>query len=472
MALITTESFENRVLHRNGQMGEAAKVVMAAALNAVDPYSCVQDHIKRDENAIEFNGERVELAEIDRIFLVGVGKASVPMTMAVLDGLDDLIAKAFAVTKDAKFLEMNGFLDKLEVFQGGHPVPSEASVQATREVLNRIPSLTERDLVIAAISGGGSALFTDPVEGITLADLQAMTTLLLKSGADIQEINTIRKHLDMVKGGRLAARWAPARIQTLILSDVIGDDLDMIASGPTVADPTTFEDAWAIVEKYHLQQLMPKPVRDVLKSGLVGKLPETVKPSDFDSMPVSNHLVGTNTLAALAAKKQAEKLGFNAKVLTTILTGLTGEVAIGLGELILVETVIRKDEAWPKCLILGGETTVNVTGTGKGGRNQDLVVRMVKFLAEKEGMLFISLATDGDDGPTDAAGAVADGQVYQEGAEKLGLNIEEYIANNDAYEYLKQTGCLLMTGATGTNVNDLIFIFIDKGDWVYAADEI
>ena len=464
MSLVNKESFENQVLIRNGQLGQDAEAIMAAALNAVDPYSCVQSHLSRDKSTLEINGEQINLANIERIFLVAIGKASVPMAVAVLDSMGELIPGAMAVTKDAKFLELNGYLDKLEVFQGGHPVPTEESVKATREVLDRIPPLSERDLIIAAISGGGSALFTDPLEGITLADLQAMTTLLLKSGADIQEINTIRKHLDGVKGGRLAARWAPAQIQTLILSDVIGDDLDMIASGPTVADPTTFADAWAIVEKYNLLEVMPPSVRKVLEGGLAGKVPETMKPAEFNRLNVRNHLVGTNRLAALAAKDKAEKLGFNAKVLTTTLTGLTGEVAIDLGELILMETTVKGDEAWPKCLILGGETTVNVTGKGKGGRNQDLVLHMVRFLAEKKGILFISLATDGEDGPTDAAGAVADGQVYHYGARKLGLKIEEYVANNDAYEYLKQTGCLIMTGATGTNVNDLIFIVIAKAN--------
>ena len=464
MSLVNKESFENQVLIRNGQLGQDAEAIMAAAINAVDPYSCVQNHLSWDKSTLEINGERINLANIERIFLVAIGKASVPMAVAVLDSMGELITGAMAVTKDAKFLEMNGYLAKLEVFQGGHPVPTEESVNATREVLDRIPPLSEGDLVIAAISGGGSALFTDPLEGITLADLQAMTTLLLKSGADIQEINTIRKHLDGVKGGRLAARWAPAQIQTLILSDVIGDDLDMIASGPTVADPTTFVDAWAIVEKYNLLEVMPPSVRKVLEGGLAGKVPETMKPAEFDRLNVRNHLIGTNRLAALAAKDKAEKLGFNAKVLTTTLTGLTGEVAIDLGELILAETTLKGDEAWPKCLILGGETTVNVTGKGKGGRNQDLVLHMVRFLAEKKGILFISLATDGEDGPTDAAGAVADGQVYHDGARKLGLKIEEYVANNDAYEYLKQTGCLLMTGATGTNVNDLIFIVIAKAN--------
>ena len=460
MALVNKESFENRVLIRNGQLGQDAEAIMAAALNAVDPYSCVQNHLTRDKSTLEINGERINLANIERIFLVAIGKASVPMAVAVLDSMEELITGAMAVTKDAKFLELNGYLDKLEVFQGGHPVPTEESVNATREVLDRIPPLSERDLVIAAISGGGSALFTDPLEGITLADLQAMTTLLLKSGADIQEINTIRKHLDGVKGGRLAARWAPAQIQTLILSDVIGDDLDMIASGPTVADPTTFADAWAIVEKYNLLEVMPPSVRKVLEGGLAGKVPETMKPAEFNGLNVRNHLVGTNRLAALAGKAKVEELGYKAEVLTTTLTGTTDIVAEKLADLIRTRIEKREPGTMASCLILGGETTVNVTGTGKGGRNQDLVMRMVPFLSERDDVLFISLATDGDDGPTDAAGAVADGQVYHDGARKLGLKIEEYVANNDAYEYLKQTGCLIMTGATGTNVNDLVFIFL------------
>lgn len=456
MALISQDSFDNRVLRRNGRLGEEAKAIMAAALNAVDPYACVQSQLSLGKKALTINGEKICLEDIDRIFLVGIGKASVPMAMAVLDEMSDLITKALAVTKDAKFLEMNGYQGKLEIFLGGHPVPTADSVNATQKVLKAIPKLTERDLIITLISGGGSALFTDPVEGITLSDLQATTSLLLKSGADIQEINTIRKHLDGVKGGRLAARWSPAQIQTLILSDVIGDDLDMIASGPTVADPTTFKDAWKIVEKYQLTDAIPLSVLNILKDGMVGKIAETMKPAEFEWLKVDNHLVGTNSLAALAAKERAEELGFLSEVLTTTLTGTTDLAAETLAEVIKERIAERLQDTKPNCLILGGETTVNVTGTGKGGRNQDLVMRMVPFLAERDNVLFISLATDGDDGPTDAAGAVADGQVYKE----LGLKIEEYIANNDAYEFLKQTGCLMKTGATGTNVNDLIFIFI------------
>jgi len=459
---IGPESFENIVLRRNGKLGHAAAEVMAAALNAVDPYSCVQSHLVRDGEELEINGESVGLADIGRIYLVGIGKASVPMAKAVLDCLGDLIEKALVVTKDAKFQAEAGFRDKLEVYLGGHPVPTARSVNATQEILARIPPLNTDDLVIMVVSGGGSALFTDPVEGISLSDLQSLTTLLLKSGADIQEINTIRKHLDAVKGGRLAARWSPAQVQTLILSDVIGDDLDMIASGPTVADPTSFADAWGVIEKYGLVQSLPQSIREILQKRMAGEITETVKPAQFQKLRVKNHLVGTNHLAAAAAKERAEELGYQTEILTTTLTGTTDVVAEALAGTIRERIAAREAEKQPCCLILGGETTVNVTGTGKGGRNQDLVMRMVPFLSTVEGLLFISLATDGDDGPTDAAGAAADAFVLGDGRDEKGLEIESYIANNDAYDYLQKTGCLIMTGATGTNVNDLIFIFIDR----------
>ena len=458
MPQFTSEMFNNDVLTRNGKLGADACQVMAAALNAVDAYQCVQSHLSLSGDRLTVNDERLNLGAFDRVFLVGVGKASVPMTMAVLDRMGSRITRAVALTKDAKFLAQDGYLGKLVVLQGAHPVPDERSVAATQKLLELIPALTERDLVLMAISGGGSALFTDPIADISLNDLQTVTTLLLKSGADIQQINTIRKHLDQVKGGRLAALWAPAQIQTLILSDVIGDDLDMIASGPTVADPTTFSNAWQIVQAYGLEKALPESVARVLQRGLEGEIPESVKPDQMAKLAVSNHLVGTNRLAAEAAAAQAKNLGYEAKVLTTTLTGLTAGVSAKL--MTEIEKEIKGRER-PLCLILGGETTVNVTGGGKGGRNQDLVLRMVPMLTGKEGVVFISLATDGEDGPTDAAGGAADAKVLREGEARWGMTVEVYIADNDAYAYLEKTGALIKTGATGTNVNDLIFIFID-----------
>lgn len=457
MPRFAPEMFTNDVLSRNGQLGRDACEVMAAALNAVDPYPCVNSHLSLKGNVLEIGGEGLALEQFDRIFLVGIGKASVPMVLAVLDQLGARITQAMAITKDAKFMAQDGYAGKLTVLQGAHPVPDERSVRATQKVLEQIPALTARDLILMAISGGGSALFTAPLAGLSLSDLQTVTTLLLRSGADIQEINTVRKHLDLVKGGRLAALWAPAQIQTLILSDVIGDDLDMIASGPTVADPTTFSDAWQIVQKYDLEKAIPESIARVLRLGLEGDIPESVKPARMADLKVKNHLIGTNQLAAEAAAQRAKELGYTPKVLTTTLTGLTAEVS---SDLLAVIDEELKGKGKPVCLILGGETTVAVTGTGKGGRNQDLALRMTPGLEGKEGVLLISLATDGEDGPTDAAGAASDANVLRDGDVRWGMEIDTYIKNNNAYVYLEKTGALVRTGATGTNVNDLIFIFI------------
>jgi hydroxypyruvate reductase len=459
---IGAERFQNAVLRRLGNLGEQACQVMAAAIDAVDPYACVQSHLEFGGSTLTIAQASINLDEIGRIYLLGLGKASVPMAMAVLDCLGDRVDGAFVVTKDEKFLAQNGYRDKLHVYQGAHPVPDERSITSTKAVLNQIPQLNAEDLVIVVISGGGSALFTYPIEGVSLGDLQDLTTLLLRSGADIQEINTIRKHLDRVKGGRLSALLAPAQIQTLILSDVIGDDLDMIASGPTVADSTTYADAWRIVQKYDLEELIPKSVRNALQMGAEGELPETVKPAQMRNLRTQNHLVGTNQLAAEAARAMAEQLGFEAEILTTTLTGLTEKVALDLADLADQMIARREKSPAPLCLILGGETTVNVSGDGLGGRNQDLAIRMAPLLAGKPGVLFISLATDGEDGPTDAAGGVMAGDVMREGEEELGLDVAAYIANSDAYHYLKKTGALIKIGATGTNVNDLILMFIDK----------
>ena len=268
MPKIGAERFQNAVLRRLGDLGEQACEVMAAAINAVDPYACVQSYLSLEEGTLTIGHTQISLDEIGKIFLLGLGKASVPMSMAVLDALGDSVDGATAVTKDEKFLAQNGYRDKLVVYQGAHPVPDERSIYATKTVLNELPQLKADDLVIVVISGGGSALFTYPIEGVSLGDLQELTTLLLRSGAYIQEINTIRKHLDRVKGGRLSALLAPAQIQTLILSDVIGDDLDMIASGPTVADPTTYAEAWQIVQKYNLVDAVPQAVKAGAHEGI------------------------------------------------------------------------------------------------------------------------------------------------------------------------------------------------------------
>lgn len=459
--LITPNQFMNKVLSRNGQLGRSACEIMAAAINAVDPYRIITQYVRMSQGLLNIGDETILLSEVDRIFLIGFGKASAPMAKALLDILPVEVEIAEIVTKSEKFQQDTGYKQKLKVHLGGHPIPTEDSVKATRAILGNFKALTPNDLVLLAISGGGSALFTDPIPGITLDDLRATTDVLLKSGADIQEINTIRKHLDHIKGGRLAALLQPGQVHAFILSDVIGDRLDMIASGPTVPDPTTFTDAVKIIDQYNLNNAIPKNIIKALSQGQAGEIEETLKLVDFQNMSVKNHLVGTNIKAAEAAKKKSETLGFNSLILSLHLVGHTCYVAETLSS--IIQTTLDTDHPIrkPACLILGGETTVEVQGDGKGGRNQDLVLHMVKKINGKPGVLFISLATDGEDGPTDAAGAASDAKIYRGGSVLLGMSIDTYIDTNNAYNYFKDLGGLIKTGSTGTNVNDLILILIE-----------
>jgi hydroxypyruvate reductase len=463
--VLPPEAFSNDVLQRNGKLGRDACEIMAAAIQAVDPYGCVLENVHLTEKEIIIAGRVVQRTDIDRVSLIGFGKAAVPMAKAVVDALGDLLGLAVVVTKDPQFKAAQGYGGKLDVLLGGHPVPSAESVESTQTILSRLPAFTERDLVLVVISGGGSALFTSPMPGISLVDMQELTELLLKSGADIQEVNTLRKHLDQVKGGRLAARMKPALVHTLILSDVIGDRLDMIASGPTVPDPTTFEDAWNVIAKYHLKDDLPKSIRTFLEEGVVEKQAQTLKQVQFEKMTIENHLIATNLKAARAAQRKAEKSGYASLVISTHLTGLTPNVARFISGILQTEVEADLPILKPACLIFGGETTVKVVGDGKGGRNQDLALQMVRDLVGyEEKVLFISLATDGEDGPTDAAGAASDALVFRYGASELGMNIDTYISTNNSYQYFKQVGGLIRTGATGTNVNDLMFVLVGSPD--------
>ncbi len=458
----TPDLFKNKIIDRQGKLGEDACKIMASALSAVDPYRCVKKFITLDDHFLKIGRNIIPISEFDRIIVVGLGKAAVPMAKCVIDILGEKIEFASVVTKDQKFQKMNGYGNILQVHIGGHPIPTDRSISATKSILTSLPELSTRDIVIVLISGGGSALFTLPVKGVSLDDLQEMTEIMLNSGAEIKEINTIRKHLDNVKGGRLALRLQPAQMHTLILSDVIGDNLDMIASGPTVPDPTCFKDAMNIINKYLLKDVLPQAIIDYLEQGVKGTHPETLKADTFQEMKINNYLIGSNYEAAKAGLEKANSLAYNTLILSTSLIGETQYVAEFLGGIINSEMSHGTPLHLPTCLILGGETTVKVTGDGLGGRNQDLALRMVEKIAGKSGLLFVTLATDGDDGPTDAAGAAVDGFVFADGKDHKALDISLYIENNNSYAYLDQLGALIKTGSTGTNVNDLIFILFDK----------
>ena len=400
-------------------------------------------------------GRSYDLAAVDRVLVVGAGKAAAAMAAALHSILGDRLSGGLVVTKYGYASAGTG---PIKLVEAGHPVPDEAGVAAARQMADLLAGGTGQDLVLAIISGGGSALLALPAAGISLADLQTTTDLLLRSGAPIGEINAVRKHLSQVKGGGLARLAAPSPVLGLILSDVVGDPLDAIASGPTAPDPTTFADAWAALERYGLTEQVPAPVRSRLQVGQRSDLPETPKPGAplFDK--VQNILVGSNRLAAEAAALEAQSWGLNALLLSTFVEGEARQVARVAGA--LAKELVHYDRPAPRpaCLVWGGETTVTVRGTGRGGRNQELALAAALALDGVPNVLLAALGTDGTDGPTDAAGAVVTGETVAR-ARALGLDPAAHLTNNDAYPFFDALDDLIRTGPTGTNVNDLLFLF-------------
>jgi glycerate 2-kinase len=397
--------------------------------------------------------------KIGKIFIVGVGKAAVPMANALMDAAGDLIARGILITKYGHAGNKK-FPQNIEVYEAGHPVPDGNGCEATRKVLNVLREADNSTLVVFLISGGGSALLTCPSDGITLKEKQTVTDILLKAGANIQELNTIRKHISKVKGGRLAEAAYPASCLSLILSDVIGDAPDAIASGPASPDPTTYAQALIIVDKYDLMDKLPISVMCRLAEGLRGDIPETPKPGDAVFRRSENIIVGSNMLALDAAKKAAEAAGYRTVVLST---GLCGEACAAAGYL-AEKAMEYKQNMRPGekvCLISGGETTVTVNGCGKGGRNTETALAFGIEIRGENGIVFLSAGTDGQDGPTDAAGAIVDCNMVPD-AVKQGLDPLDYLGRNDSYTFFSRTGGLIISGPTGTNVMDIQIVLIEK----------
>jgi hydroxypyruvate reductase len=316
-----------------------------------------------------------------------------------------------------------------------------------------------RDLVITVISGGGSALVDLPAENIDLAQLRELTDGLLRSGATINEMNAVRKHLSLVKGGGLARIASPARVVSLILSDVVGNPLDVIASGPTVPDTTTFRDAWRVLERYGLADSVPRPIANRLRAGMRGEVPETPKEGDPIFDRVQNVVVASNDLAAEAATARARELGFNSLLLSTFVEGEAREVGKLFAAIARELAAFGRPCPRPACIVAGGETTVTVRGGGKGGRNQELALSAAIKIAGVDDVMIVAAATDGSDGPTDAAGAIADGSTVAR-ATDAGLDPADYLARNDSYSFFERLGDLIKTGPTNTNVNDLTFVYL------------
>ena len=429
--------------------------IFRSGVESVIPENLIRNNIVLKGNILSCRDVFYDLTAYERIYLVGFGKASAGMAKAMEELLGNWLSGGHILTKYHHTVP----LKKCAITEAGHPIPDQNGQEGTRKILELVQQTTEKDLIIVLISGGGSSLLTDLPDGISLTELASLNKLLINSGADIREINSVRKHLSLLKGGQLARQAYPASLLTLLLSDVVGDPLDVIASGPTVADPSTFSDALQVFEKYQLQSIVPTSVLEYLKKGKSGYLQETAKEAESCFFRTRNILLGNNQTALEQSKKKAVALGYEATIISNTLEGDVNEVA---------EFIFSKTEAHVKApcgsriaLLFGGEPTVQHSGQGEGGRNQHLALLMAQKLAGTDGITFLSAGTDGSDGPTDATGAICDGMTIRI-AEKMDLRSEELIKNFDSYPFFEATGGLLKTGPTYTNVMDLMIVLINR----------
>ena len=411
--------------------------------------------MKREGTRLTIGGEVLDLAAVRQIVVVGLGKAGASMAGAVEEILGDRIQRGVVVTKYGHVQPMK----TIRLHEAGHPVPDEAGIAGAQAILDCVKGLGPEDLVLVLISGGGSALTPAPVEGISLAEKQALTKALLACGADIREMNMLRKHISRIKGGQLARAAQPAQVRTLILSDIVGDPLDAIASGPTVPDPTTYADALGILDKYRIRQEIPTGIRTHLEAGAAGKVSETPKPTDPLFARVKSLMVASNIQALEAAKAEAQRLGLRAMILSSFIEGETRDVARMHAALALEVRASGNPVAPPVCFITGGETTVTLKGKGKGGRNQEFALAAALDIAGLRDVVVLSAGTDGTDGPTDAAGAIADGDTLER-AVAAGLKPRAALDGNDAYPFFARLSDLIITGPTRTNVMDVRLVLV------------
>lgn len=441
---MSVPGFDEGVLENDPERRGSLLRVFQAGVAAVEPHAAVRTSLYRDGDLLAFGDGWINLTEVDRCVILAFGKASVPMASAAAAVLHDQRTEGVVVSNAP--VEIAG----LEVMPATHPVPDERSVAAARRLVEVAGSAGNRDLAVVLISGGGSALLTLPAEGIRLTDMAATTRALLRCGATIDELNTVRKHLSAVKGGRLAETLSGARsISTLVVSDVVGDDLSVIASGPTVPDPTTFEDALAVFDRYRIRRDVPPAVIDRLEVGASGEIEDTPSQGDvFEKQWIT--VVASAADAALGAINRASARGWDATLVTTSLTGEARDVA---GRIV----GDSRELAPGQMLVYAGETTVTVRGDGAGGRNQELALAASVQLSGDDGVVLLAGGTDGIDGMSEAAGAIVDGHTAERGR-RLGLDAADYLARNDSNSYLAAVGDVIVTGPTGTNVGDLILV--------------
>jgi glycerate 2-kinase len=436
-------------------MRNDAAGIFFAGITAVDPKDAVKRFVRRKKDLLMVGDTNYNLKEFNRIRVIGAGKAAAPMALAVEELLGDLGPEGL-ITVKYNHIEKLGYI---EILEAGHPLPDENGVKGAERILGIAHSAGPDDLVICLISGGGSALLPLPAPPVSLKDKQKTLGILLSCGATIHEINAIRKHLSLIKGGRLARAAFPARLITLILSDVVGDDLDVIASGPTVFDDSTFSDCLCIMDQYDIAKEMPETVMAHLEKGRDGFLPETPKKREPFFQNTQNLIIGNNSDALAAARKKALELGYNTLILSSLIDGDTVQAAkfhsAVAKEILKTGNPLKP----PACILSGGETTVHVRGNGMGGRNMEFALAAAHELEGWENIIVLSAGTDGSDGPTNSAGAVTDPFTLKR-AGSLGLDTRQYLINNDSYSFFKELGDLMITGPTKTNVMDIRIILV------------
>jgi len=436
--------------------------IFNAALAAADPYNAVLRAVHVERNRLLVAGAEYDLDAFRTILVVGAGKATARMALAVESLLGERIAAGLIVVKDGHTAE----LKVIEQVEASHPVPNQAGIAGTQRIIDMLRAADENTLVICLVSGGASALLISPVKGVTLQDKQETTRLLLNAGADIFELNAVRKHLSRVKGGGLAQAAHPARLLTLIISDVIGDPPDVIASGPTSPDSSTFEEAWSVIGKFGLQHKLPARVAAYLQRGVAGQAQETVKTNDACLAGTRNVIVAGIRQALDAAQHRAAQLGYTPRRISDTLHGEASDAARFLAQTALVELAAMQPGE-RHCLLCGGETTVTVRGTGKGGRNQEFALVFALAIDGLKGAAMLSAGTDGTDGPTDAAGAMVDGDTIAR-ARESGMDPLPYLSNHDSYTFFQQFDSAsgahshFKTGPTGTNVMDIQIVLLCK----------
>ncbi|HNR14262.1 MAG TPA: glycerate kinase [Thermodesulfobacteriota bacterium] len=435
------------------------QAILGAGLRAVDPSEAVKKYVHLVENDLTVAGNRYSLEQYRNLYVLGAGKASAAMAAGLENVLGERLCGGLVIVKYGYTAQLRS----IRSIEAGHPVPDESGLRGARELVALAETFEENDLVFCLISGGGSALLPMPVPGISLRDKQETTRLLLESGASIHEINTVRKHLSAIKGGGLAAAVAPATLISLILSDVIGNNLASIASGPTVPDESTYQDCIQILIRYTLLERIPAAVRTYLEQGAAGEKPETRKRGDPAFSRSHSFIIGSNSQCLEAAAAEAQHLGYHTLILSSFIEGESREAA-RLHAAILKELLSSGNPVpLPACVISGGETTVTVRGRGCGGRNQEFVLACGMEISGWEGAAVFSANTDGTDGPTDAAGAFADWRMIERAARKQ-LNPTTFLEENDSYHFFEQLGDLVITGPTRTNVMDMRLLLAVQHD--------